>query len=229
MQKFDIQNISDEDIINGKKLLIDKPINWTSFDVVKYIRKSLTNRFKVKKIKVGHAGTLDPLATGLLIICIGKETKNITKYQNLKKTYIGKFKLGETTPSFDSETEVNKTYEYLNITEFDVKTVSKEFVGKSMQTPPIFSALKKNGKRMYEYARENLEVEIDEREIEIDEFRITEFKTPVVNFEITCSKGTYIRSIANDFGKKLNSGSYLFELRRVNIGDYSVLNAYNIQ
>ena len=229
MQKFDVESISDEDIINGKKLLIDKPINWTSFDVVKYIRKSLTNRFKVKKIKVGHAGTLDPLATGLLIICIGKETKNITKYQNLKKTYIGKFKLGETTPSFDSETEVNKTYEYLNITEFDVKTVSKEFVGKSMQTPPIFSALKKNGKRMYEYARENLEVEIDEREIEIDEFRITEFKTPVVNFEITCSKGTYIRSIANDFGKKLNSGSYLFELRRVNIGDYSVLNAYNIQ
>ena len=229
MQKFDVQNISDEDIINGKKLLIDKPINWTSFDVVKYIRKSLTNRFKVKKIKVGHAGTLDPLATGLLIICIGKETKNITKYQNLKKTYIGKFKLGETTPSFDSETEVNKTYEYVNITESDVKTVSKEFIGKSMQTPPIFSALKKNGKRMYEYARENLEVEIDEREIEIDEFRITEFKTPVVNFEITCSKGTYIRSIANDFGKKLNSGSYLFELRRVNIGDYSVLNAYNIQ
>ena len=229
MQKFEVQNISDEDIINGKKLLIDKPINWTSFDVVKYIRKSLTNRFKVKKIKVGHAGTLDPLATGLLIICIGKETKNITKYQNLKKTYIGKFKLGETTPSFDSETEVNKTYEYFNITESDVKTVSKEFVGKSMQTPPIFSALKKNGKRMYEYARENLEVEIDEREIEIDEFKITEFKTPIVNFEITCSKGTYIRSIANDFGKKLNSGSYLFELRRVNIGDYSILNAYNIQ
>ena len=229
MQKFDVESISDEDIINGKKLLIDKPINWTSFDVVKYIRKSLTNRFKVKKIKVGHAGTLDPLATGLLIICIGKETKNIAKYQNLKKTYTGKFKLGETTPSFDSETKVNKTYEYFNITESHVKSVSKEFVGKSMQTPPIFSALKKNGKRMYEYARENLEVEIDKREIEIDEFIITEFNTPLINFRITCSKGTYIRSIANDFGKKLNSGSYLFELRRVNIGDYSVLNAYNIQ
>lgn len=229
MQKFDLDQISDNDILEGKMLLVDKPLQWTSFDVVKYIRKSLISKFKIKRIKVGHAGTLDPLATGLLVICIGKQTKEISKYQNLTKTYTGKFKLGETTPSYDAETEVNETYKYEHVKEIDIIDLSQKFTGKLMQKPPIFSAIKKDGKRLYEYARENKKIEIQEREIQIHEFNITNFSSPYVEFHIKCSKGTYIRSIANDYGEKLNSGSYLFELRRVNIGDYSVLNALKIE
>lgn len=229
MQKFDVNQIKEDDIQDGKMLLVDKPLTWTSFDVVKYIRKSLVSKFKIKRIKVGHAGTLDPLATGLLIICIGKQTKQISIYQNLTKTYTGKFKLGETTPSYDAETEVNKTFNYDHIKENDIINLSQKFTGKLMQKPPIFSALKKNGKRMYEYARENKKIEIQEREINIYEFEIIKFTDPYIEFKITCSKGTYIRSIANDFGKKLNSGSYLSELRRINIGEFSVLNALQIE
>ncbi len=229
MQKYDSDLITNDDIINGKMLLVDKPLSWTSFDVVKYIRKSLVSKFKIKRIKVGHAGTLDPLASGLLIICIGKQTKKISEYQNQSKTYTGKFKLGETTPSYDGETEVNEVFNYDHIKEIDLKSISQKFIGKIMQKPPIFSAIKKDGKRMYEYARENKKIEIQEREIEIHEFNIINFSTPYVEFEIKCSKGTYIRSIANDFGKALNSGSYLFELRRINIGDFSVLNALKIE
>ena len=229
MQKFDVNQIKEDDILEGKMLLVDKPLTWTSFDVVKYIRKSLVSKFKIKRIKVGHAGTLDPLATGLLIICIGKQTKQISIYQNLSKTYTGKFKLGETTPSYDAETEVNKSFNYDHIKEKDIINLSQKFTGKLMQKPPIFSALKKNGKRMYEYARENKKIEIHEREINIYEFEIIKFTDPYIEFKITCSKGTYIRSIANDFGKKLNSGSYLSELRRINIGEFSVLNALQIE
>ena len=229
MQKFDVNQIKEDDILEGKMLLVDKPLTWTSFDVVKYIRKSLVSKFKIKRIKVGHAGTLDPLATGLLIICIGKQTKQISTYQNLSKTYTGKFKLGETTPSYDAETEVNKSFNYDHIKEKDIINLSQKFTGKLMQKPPIFSALKKNGKRMYEYARENKKIEIHEREINIYEFEIIKFTDPYIEFKITCSKGTYIRSIANDFGKKLNSGSYLSELRRINIGEFSVLNALQIE
>lgn len=229
MQKFDVNQIKEDDIQDGKMLLVDKPLTWTSFDVVKYIRKSLVSKFKIKRIKVGHAGTLDPLATGLLIICIGRQTKQISIYQNLTKTYTGKFKLGETTPSYDAETEVNKTFNYDHIKENDIINLSQKFTGKLMQKPPIFSALKKNGKRMYEYARENKKIEIQEREINIYEFEIIKFTNPYIEFKITCSKGTYIRSIANDFGKKLNSGSYLSELRRINIGEFSVLNALQIE
>ena len=229
MQKFDVNQIKEDDILEGKMLLVDKPLTWTSFDVVKYIRKSLVSKFKIKRIKVGHAGTLDPLATGLLIICIGRQTKQISIYQNLTKTYTGKFKLGETTPSYDAETEVNKTFNYDHIKENDIINLSQKFTGKLMQKPPIFSALKKNGKRMYEYARENKKIEIQEREINIREFEIIKFTNPYIEFKITCSKGTYIRSIANDFGKKLNSGSYLSELRRINIGEFSVLNALQIE
>ena len=229
MAKYDLDQITHDDILKGKMLLVDKPLNWTSFDVVKYIRKSLVSKFKIKRIKVGHAGTLDPLATGLLIICIGKQTKKISEYQNQLKTYTGKFKLGETTPSYDGETEVNEVFNYDHIKELDLKNLSKQFIGKKMQKPPIFSAIKKDGKRMYEYARENKKIEIQEREIQIHEFNITNFSSPNVEFYIKCSKGTYIRSIANDYGEKLNSGSYLFELRRVNIGDYSVLNALKIE
>lgn len=229
MQKFDVNQIKEDDILEGKMLLVDKPLTWTSFDVVKYIRKSLVSEFKIKRIKVGHAGTLDPLATGLLIICIGRQTKQISIYQNLTKTYTGKFKLGETTPSYDAETEVNKTFNYDHIKENDIINLSQKFTGKLMQKPPVFSALKKNGKRMYEYARENKKIEIQEREINIREFEIIKFTNPYIEFKITCSKGTYIRSIANDFGEKLNSGSYLSELRRINIGEFSVLNALQIE
>ena len=229
MQKFDVNQIKEDDIQDGKMLLVDKPLTWTSFDVVKYIRKSLVSKFKIKRIKVGHAGTLDPLATGLLIICIGRQTKQISIYQNLSKTYTGKFKLGETTPSYDAETEVNKSFNYDHIKEKDIINLSQKFTGKLMQKPPIFSALKKNGKRMYEYARENKKIEIQEREINIYEFEIIKFTDPYIEFKITCSKGTYIRSIANDFGKKLNSGSYLYELRRINIGEFSILNALQIE
>ena len=229
MEKYNIDSFSSIDIKEGKVILIDKPINWTSFDVVKYIRKSLEHKFKIKKIKVGHAGTLDPLATGLLIICIGKQTKNISKYQDLAKTYTGKFKLGESTPSFDAETDVNEKFEYDHITINNLKKLANEFIGNSLQKPPIFSAIKKDGKRLYNYARENKEIEIDKREIQIYDFEILDFNSPYVEFKIDCSKGTYIRTIANDFGKRLNSGSYLYELRRTKIGDFSVLNAIVIQ
>ena len=229
MEKYNIDSFSSIDIKEGKVILIDKPINWTSFDVVKYIRKSLQHKFKIKKIKVGHAGTLDPLATGLLIICIGKQTKNISKYQDLAKTYTGKFKLGESTPSFDAETDVNEKFEYNHITINNLKKLANEFIGNSLQKPPIFSAIKKDGKRLYNYARENKEIEIDKREIKIYDFEILDFNSPYVEFKIDCSKGTYIRTIANDFGKRLNSGSYLYELRRTNIGEFSVLNAIDIK
>ena len=223
-----IDSFSINDIKEGKIILVDKPLRWTSFDVVKYIRKSLQLKFKMKKIKVGHAGTLDPLATGLLIICIGKQTKSISEYQNLSKTYTGKFKLGESTLSYDAETDINEKFEYEHITLDDLKNLANEFIGRNMQKPPIFSAIKKDGKRLYEYARENKEIDIDEREIDIYNFEIIDFTSPYVNFKIECSKGTYIRSIANDFGKRLNSGSYLYELRRTKIGDFCVLNAMDI-
>ena len=220
-----LKSITLDDITNGKIILIDKPIEWTSFDVVKYIRKSLQTRLKVKKIKVGHAGTLDPLATGLLIICIGKETKNIYKYQDLSKKYSGIIKLGETTPSYDRETEIDRTYDYNHVDENKVLKISKTFIGRQKQFPPIYSALKKDGKRMYKYAREKIEIEIEPREIEIYDFEILNFSAPYIEFIIKCSKGTYIRSIANDYGQKLNSGSHLYELKRISIGDFSISDA----
>ncbi len=220
-----IESLTLDDITNGKIILIDKPIKWTSFDVVKYIRKSIQTRLKVKKIKVGHAGTLDPLATGLLIVCIGKETKNISKYQNLSKKYTGIIKLGETTPSYDRETEIDRTYNYNHIDENKVLKISKTFIGKQKQFPPIYSALKKDGKRMYKYAREKIEIEIKPRDIEIYDFKILNFYTPYIEFVVECSKGTYIRSIANDYGQKLNSGSHLHELKRISIGDFSISDA----
>ena len=229
MEKYNVDSFSFNDIDEGKVILVDKPINWTSFDVVKYIRKSLQQKFKIKKIKVGHAGTLDPLATGLLIICIGKQTKNISKYQDLTKTYTGKFKLGETTLSYDAETDVNEKFEYNHVTINDIKKLANEFIGNIMQKPPIYSAIKKDGKRLYKYARENKDIEIDKREIQIYDFEILDFISPYIDFKIDCSKGTYIRTIANDFGKRLNSGSYLYELRRTKIGEFSVLNAIDIK
>jgi len=224
-----LESVTPDDISNGKMILIDKPIEWTSFDVVKYIRKSLQTRLKVKKIKVGHAGTLDPLATGLLIICIGKETKNISKYQDLSKKYTGIIKLGETTPSYDRETEINETYDYDHIDEEKVLKISKKFIGRQKQLPPIYSALKKDGKRMYKYAREKINILIEPRDIEIYDFQILNFSLPYIEFIIKCSKGTYIRSVASDYGKKLNSGSHLYELKRVSIGDFSISDALRFE
>jgi len=224
-----LESVTLDDISNGKMILIDKPIEWTSFDVVKYIRKSLQTRLKVKKIKVGHAGTLDPLATGLLIVCIGKETKNISKYQDLSKKYTGIIKLGETTPSYDRETEINETYDYDHIDEEKVLKISKKFIGRQKQLPPIYSALKKDGKRMYKYAREKIEILIEPRDIEIYDFQILNFSLPYIEFIIKCSKGTYIRSVASDYGKKLNSGSHLYELKRVSIGDFSISDALRFE
>lgn len=214
-----------EDYKNGQVLLIDKPLKWTSFQVVNKIRWHIRQKFNLKKIKVGHAGTLDPLASGLLIICAGNFTKKIDEYQGQIKEYTGEITLGATTPSYDMETEVNKTFPTSHITsELIYKTVTN-FLGEIEQQPPMFSALKKDGVRLYDMAREGKSVEIAFRKITIFEFEITKIDLPKIEFRIVCSKGTYIRSLAYDFGKALNSGGYLSKLRRTKIGNFDVKNA----
>lgn len=216
---------TEEDFLNGQILLIDKPLEWSSFQAVNALKWSIRKKFDLKKFKIGHAGTLDPLATGLLIICTGKFTKKIPELQGQVKEYTGTFTLGATTPSYDLETEVNQNFSTEHITEALIHTATKEFLGEIDQIPPIFSALKKDGKRLYEFAREGKEVEIKSRKIEILVFEITQIKMPKVNFRVVCSKGTYIRSLAHDFGKTLQSGAYLSTLRRTKIGDFNVNNA----
>ena len=211
-----------EDYLEGQLLLVDKPLGWTSFQAVNKLKWVLRQRFKLKKIKIGHAGTLDPLATGLLIICVGKFTKRIHEFQGQEKEYTGTITLGGTTPSYDLETEINQTFNTDHITEELLKNTTKEFIGEIDQAPPIFSALKKDGKRLYEYAREGKEIEIKTRKVTIKSFEITRIDLPNVMFKIVCSKGTYIRSIANDYGKALDSGAHLSKLRRTKIGDYNV-------
>ena len=211
-----------EDYLEGQLLLVDKPLGWTSFQAVNKLKWVLRQRFKLKKIKIGHAGTLDPLATGLLIICVGKFTKRIHEFQGQEKEYTGTITLGGTTPSYDLETEINQTFNTDHITEELLKNTTKEFIGEIDQAPPIFSALKKDGKRLYEYAREGKEIEIKTRKVTIKSFEITRIDFPNVMFKIVCSKGTYIRSIANDYGKALDSGAHLSKLRRTKIGDYNV-------
>jgi len=206
----------------GKVLLIDKPLNWTSFDVVKKLRHTL----KVKKI--GHAGTLDPLATGLLILCTGKMTKSIEKYQAQQKEYTGEFTIGYTTPSYDLETEPEFQKSTENISLEDLKKATENFIGEIEQTPPIFSAVKKDGKRAYELAREGKDVKLKSRKVNIEEFEIIDFQNQKVKFRVSCSKGTYIRSLANDFGEILGVGAYLSELRRTKIGNFSVDDAENL-
>ncbi|GLB52632.1 tRNA pseudouridine synthase B [Neptunitalea chrysea] len=214
-----------EDFKEGQLLLIDKPLTWSSFNAVNKIKWAILKKYKLKKIKVGHAGTLDPLATGLLLICTGKFTKKIQDLQGQVKEYTGTLVLGGTTPSYDMETEVDQTFETTHITEDLIYATTKQFLGDIMQYPPIFSALKKDGKRLYEFAREGEQVEIQPRQITINEFEITGITFPEVHFRVVCSKGTYIRSLAHDFGKALNSGGYLSALRRTKIGEYSVDNA----
>ena len=217
-----------ESFLEGKVLLIDKPLHWTSFQAVNKIRWHIKQCFKIKKIKVGHAGTLDPLATGLLIICCCKETKNINTYQGQIKEYTGTFTIGATTPSYDLETEVDKTYPIDHISETLVKETTQQFIGTIQQKPPIFSAIKKDGKRLYELARKGETTEIKSREVTISEFEITNINFPKVDFRVVCSKGTYIRSLAYDFGLALNSGAHLSALRRTKIGNFSVDNSLTI-
>jgi tRNA pseudouridine55 synthase len=214
-----------EAILEGQILLIDKPLNWSSFQAVNKLKYILKRKYELpKKFKIGHAGTLDPLATGLLIVCTGKFTKKITEIQGQAKEYTGTFTVGATTPSYDLETEINETFPTEHITEALIRETTKQFVGEIDQKPPVFSAIKKNGIRLYEHARAGEEVEILSRKITIHEFEITRIVLPEVDFRVKCSKGTYIRSLAFDFGKALQSGGYLSALRRTKIGDYSVEN-----
>lgn len=217
-----------EDYLEGQVILIDKPLEWTSFQAVNKVRWLIKKEFGIKKIKVGHAGTLDPLASGLLIICTGKFTKKIDTYQAQDKEYTGTFTLGATTPSYDLETEIDQTFDVLNLTSEKILQTVTQFLGEIQQQPPVFSALKKEGKRLYEYARNGEEVEIPYRTVTISEFEITNIDLPDVNFRVVCSKGTYIRSLAHDFGKALKNGAHLSTLRRTKIGDFSVEKAVGI-
>jgi len=218
-----------EQLKRGQVLLLDKPLEWTSFDVVNKIRYAILKKYNLKRFKVGHAGTLDPLATGLLIVCVGKATKTIHTYQNLDKEYTGTFFVGATTPSYDAETAVDKTFETAHITpELIIKT-AQGFMGKQKQIPPVFSAIKQKGKKLYEHARKGEEVQIPARDIEIKKFEITRINLPEIHFSVKVSKGTYIRSLAYDFGKALGSGAYLSALRRTKIGTFDVSNAIQHQ
>ena len=221
--------LTEEDYKNGQVLLIDKPLKWTSFQVVNKLRWEIRQAFKIKKIKVGHAGTLDPLATGLLVICTGKMTKQIDTFQGQIKEYTGTFVIGASTPSYDLETEIDNTFSIDHITSASIQETTKQFIGEIEQFPPVFSALKKDGKRLYEYARAGEKVDIKSRKVSVLEFEITKINLPEVDFRIVCSKGTYIRSLAHDFGKALDSGAHLSELRRTRIGDFKVNDAFSIE
>jgi len=218
-----------EDYQAGQVLLIDKPLNWTSFQAVNKLRWEIRQAFNIKKIKVGHAGTLDPLATGLLVICTGKMTKQIDTFQGQIKEYTGTFVLGSTTPSYDLETEIDATFETAHITETLIHETTKQFIGEIDQYPPVFSALKKEGKRLYEFARAGEKVDIPSRKVSIDEFEITNIDGNNVDFRVVCSKGTYIRSLAFDFGKALHSGAHLSALRRTRIGDFKVTDGISLE
>lgn len=215
-----------EDFLEGQVLLIDKPLTWSSFQAVNKLKYVLKRKYDLpKKFKIGHAGTLDPLATGLLIVCTGKATKKITEIQAQTKEYTGTIVLGATTPSYDRETEVDATFPTNHINETLLKETIQQFIGEIDQKPPVFSAIKKDGKRLYEHARAGEEVEIQTRKTTLYEFEITRIAMPEIDFRVQCSKGTYIRSLAFDFGKALQSGGYLSVLRRTKIGNYSVENS----
>lgn len=221
--------MSDNPFVKGQVILIDKPLNWTSFQVVNKVRWLIRKHYGLKKLKVGHAGTLDPLATGLLILCTGAMTKSIEEFQGQEKKYTGRLKLGATTPSYDLETEINATFKYGHITEEMLHGALPQFTGTILQKPPIFSAIKKDGKRLYSLAREGKTTELPEREITIREFTLSAVELPDVEFNVRCSKGTYIRSLAHDFGAALDSGAHLTALRRTAIGSYDVAQAISIE
>ena len=217
-----MDNRTKEEFLNGQLLLIDKPLGWSSFQAVNKLKWAIRKKFSLKKIKIGHAGTLDPLATGLLLICTGKFTKTIPELQGQAKEYTGTITLGTTTPSYDLETEIDQSYPIEHISEEMIQEAAQSFLGAIEQRPPVFSAIKKDGKRLYEYARKGLEVEIKTRTVHVSAFEITEINLPKVKFRIECSKGTYIRSLAHDLGLKLQAGAHLSELRRTKIGGYNV-------
>ena len=216
-------------LLEGGVILINKPLEWTSFDVVKKARNLLRTQFEVKKIKVGHAGTLDPLASGLLVVCTGKFTKRIAEFQGQEKEYTGTFTLGATTPSYDLETEIDQTFPTANIKNESIESAIKKFTGTIDQFPPLFSALKKDGERLYEKARRGEEVQVDARQVHIHEFEITRVYLPKIDFRVVCSKGTYIRSLAHDFGKALNSGAHLSALCRTRIGNFHLNQAIDTE
>ena len=217
--------MTSEDFLEGQIILIDKPLTWSSFQAVNKLKYILKRNFELpKKFKIGHAGTLDPLATGLLIICTGKFTKRITEIQAQTKEYTGSITVGATTPSYDMETKVDATFPTEHITKELILEATKQFLGEIDQKPPVFSAIKKDGIRLYEHARAGSAIEIAFRKTTIYEFEITRIALPEIDFRVQCSKGTYIRSLAFDFGNALNSGAYLSALRRTKIGDYDVNN-----
>lgn len=210
-------------IKEGTAILIDKPLKWSSFDAINKIKWS------IKKVKIGHCGTLDPLATGLLICCTGKMTKQITTFQKQEKEYTGTFTLGATTPTYDLESEPENFKDYSSISEEQIKRTVQQFLGEIQQIPPIHSAIKKDGKPVYKLARAGKEVQLDPRTITIQEFEIVAINLPIVSFRVVCSTGTYIRSLAHDFGQTLGCGAYLSSLRRTKIGQYSVTDAWTVE
>ncbi len=217
--------MTQDEFLNGQVLLIDKPMGWSSFQAVNKLKWAIRKKFSLKKFKIGHAGTLDPLATGLLIVCTGKFTKKINEFQGQEKEYTGVITLGSTTASYDLETPIDREYPTDHITPALIQSTTTSFIGEIEQAPPVFSALKKDGKRLYELAREGKSVEITKRKVTVSSFQITKIDNLNVHFRITCSKGTYIRSIAHDFGKALGTGGHLRALRRTKIGDFNVDNA----
>jgi tRNA pseudouridine55 synthase len=206
------------DFISGEIIGIDKPLNWTSFDAVKRIRGAIQRRLGLRKFKVGHAGTLDPLATGVLVICTGRATRRIEELQSGEKEYVATFRLGATTPSYDLEKGIDKTYPYMHITREAVEQILPRFTGSIMQVPPIFSAVKVDGKRAYKFARRGDEVELKAKPLLIREIELLDFSLPTLTLRIVCSKGTYIRALARDIGEALGSGAHLTRLRRTRVG-----------
>lgn len=210
------------DFISGEIIGIDKPLGWTSFDAVKRLRGAIQRRLRVKKFKVGHAGTLDPLATGVLIVCTGRATRQIESLQNGSKEYVAEITLGATTPSFDLETEIDATYPWEHITREQIEDTLPKFVGNVMQVPPVFSAIKIEGKRAYNFARKGKEVELKAKPLEIKEIEILGFEGNKLTIRVVCSKGTYIRALARDIGEALGSGAHLTALRRTRVGDIRI-------
>lgn len=211
------------DFIKGEVLYFNKPLNWTSFKLVALIRNRICRKLERKKLKVGHAGTLDPLATGVLILCTGKATKRIEEFQHQPKEYIATLKLGATTPSFDLETEIDQHYPYEHITQEQVEqTLKKQFIGEIEQTPPAFSAIKVGGKRAYDLARKGEKVKLKPRILAIDEIELLTYNLPEITIRVVCSKGTYIRALARDIGEALNSGAHLIGLERTRIGSVTL-------
>lgn len=217
------------DFLQGETILVDKPLGWTSFDVVNKLRWNLKRKLGVKNIKVGHAGTLDPLASGLLIICTGKHTKLIESLMVTEKTYTGTILIGKTTPSYDLETEFDNLFAIDHINDELIEQVRNQFLGDILQAPPVFSAKQIDGKRAYDLARAGIEVEMKKSQVHISDFQVNTEAFPEIHFQITCSKGTYIRSIAHDFGKALNSGGTLIALRRTGSGDFSIEQSKSVE